>query len=449
MKHVLYLFARDQQVATITFQAKDDFWSLEYDANWVASPNALPLSPALPLFSATNTYASGTIKRFVENLLPEGRALDISASTYGVTKNNVFALIQQLGVETAGAFRFCVDRLAFTAEEQDIEKREITPEELEKRLCQRDHIPFVVWDKKVRMSIAGYQDKLTVLLHQDNGISRMFLAAPPMASTHILKPEPTGNNMPHLVANEYYCMTLAKRMGFPVPEVSILRVPRPILLVKRFDRELIASPTGLAVNRLHMVDACQACDLPVSFKYERNLGSNEQVRHIRDGMSFEKLFACVDQTVDKASAKLGLLRWALFQFLIGNCDAHGKNFSFFVERDGLVPAPWYDLVSVVQYPELSHELAMAFGDVFELEDLKGFAFADFAQRCFIPRTLLHREAVKVANSAIKHAEVVASGEEFIDEEKAFVFKLSAFVVQQAELLKTYTKEALKIDPNFL
>lgn len=449
MKHVLYLFARDQPVATIAYQAKDDFWSLEYDANWVASPNAFPLSPALPLFAATDTYASGTIKRFVENLLPEGRALDISASTYGVTKNNVFALIQQLGVETAGAFRFGVDSLAFMAEKQDETKREITLEELEARLCQRDHIPFVVWDKKVRMSIAGYQDKLTVLLHQDNGISRMFLAAPPMASTHILKPEPTGNNMPHLVANEYYCMTLAKRMGFPVPEVSILRVPRPILLVKRFDRELIASPTGLAVNRLHMVDACQACDLPVSFKYERNLGSNEQVRHIRDGMGFEKLFACVDQTVDKASAKLGLLRWALFQFLIGNCDAHGKNFSFFVERDGLVPAPWYDLVSVVQYPELSHELAMAFGDVFELEELKGFAFADFAQRCSIPRTLLHREAVKVANSAIKHAEVVASGEEFIDEEKAFVFKLSAFVVQQAELLKTYTKEALKIDPNFL
>lgn len=449
MKHVLYLFARDQQVATIAYQAKDDFWSLEYDANWLASPRAFPLSPALPLFAAQNIHASGTIKRFVENLLPEGRALDISASTYGVSKNNVFALIQQLGVETAGAFRFGVDSLAFTAEKQDETKREITLEELEQRLCQRDHIPFVVWDKKVRMSIAGYQDKLTVLRHQDNGISRLFLAAPPLASTHILKPEPVGNNMSHLVANEYYCMTLAKRMGFPVAEVSVLRVPRPILLVKRFDRELIASPTGLAVNRLHMVDACQAWDLPVSFKYERNLGSNGQVRHIRDGMSFEKLFACVDQTVDKASAKLGLLRWALFQFLIGNCDAHGKNFSFFVERDGLVPAPWYDLVSVVQYPELSHELAMAFGDVFELDEVKGFAFADFAQRCSIPRTLLHREAVKVANSAIKHAEVVASGEEFADEEKAFAFKLSAFVIHQAELLKSYTKDALKIDPNFL
>jgi serine/threonine-protein kinase HipA len=449
MKHFLYLFAREQKVATIAYQPKEDLWTLEYDANWGASPYAFPLAPTLPLFAATNSYPSGTIKRFVENLLPEGRALDISASTYGVTKNNVFALIQQLGVETAGAFRFSIDSLALTAGKHDSQKREITFQELQDRLEQRDQIPFVLWDKKVRMSIAGYQDKLTVLLQKENGITRMFLAEPPLASTHILKPESSAKNMPHLVANEYYCMMLAKKMGFPVAEVSILRVPRPILLVRRFDRELIESTTELTVNRLHMADVCQVLDLPVSFKYERNLGSNEQVRHIRDGVSFEKLFSCVDQTIDKASTKLGLLRWALFQFLIGNCDAHGKNFSFSVERDGLAPAPWYDLVSVVQYPGISHELAMAFGDVFDLEQVKGYAFADFAQRCSIPRTLLHREAVKVANSAISHAQAVASGDEFTDEEKAFVTKISQFVQRQSEFLKIYTKEALKISTNFL
>ncbi len=449
MKHFLYLFAQDQKVATITYESKEDSWSLEYDANWVALPNAFPLSPALPMLPVTKAYVSGTIKRFVENLLPEGLALDISASTYGVTKNNVFALIQQLGVETAGAFRFGVDRTAVEAAKQDNSIREITAAEVNDRLRQREQIPFVVWDKKVRMSIAGYQDKLTVLIQQDKGESHMYLAAPPLASTHILKPEPMGRNMPHLVANEYYCMTLAKKMGFPVADVSILRVPRPVLLVKRFDREIAESPAGLAVKRFHMVDACQASDLPVSFKYERNLGSNEQVRDVRDGMSFEKLFACVNHTINKASAKLTLLRWALFQFLICNSDAHGKNFSFFVLRDGLEPAPWYDLVSVVQYPEISHELAMALGDVFDLKEVKGFAFADFAQRCQIPRTLLHREAVKVANSAAKYADALALNDEFTNGERAFILKLSRFVIQQAELLKIYTKEALKIDSSFL
>jgi serine/threonine-protein kinase HipA len=52
--------------------------------------------------------------------------------------------------------------------------------------------------------------------------------------------------------------------------------------------------------------------------------------------------------------RLGLLRWALFQYLIGNADAHGKNMSFFCNPAGLALAPCYDLVSVVQYEGLDH-----------------------------------------------------------------------------------------------
>jgi serine/threonine-protein kinase HipA len=47
--------------------------------------------------------ASSTIRRFVENLLPEGRALDIVSTTHQVSKNNVYGLIRELGQETAGA----------------------------------------------------------------------------------------------------------------------------------------------------------------------------------------------------------------------------------------------------------------------------------------------------------------------------------------------------------
>ena len=48
--------------------------------------------------------------------------------------------------------------------------------------------------------------------------------------------------------------------------------------------------------------------------------------------------------------------------VIGNTDAHGKTFSFFVGKDGLSDAPWYDLVSVLQVDGVSHSLAMAAGD---------------------------------------------------------------------------------------
>jgi serine/threonine protein kinase HipA of HipAB toxin-antitoxin module len=98
----------------------------------------------------------------------------------------------------------------------------------------------------------------------------------------------------------------------------------------------------------------------------------------------------VEQTVNKAVARLTMLRWALFQFLIGNTDAHGKNFSFFVRRQGLEPAPWYDLVSVLQYPGIHHEIAMAYGDAFSLDEVGAFQLADFAKRCKVDRRLLKR-----------------------------------------------------------
>ena len=449
LNHQLSLWANGQKVATIFYAAKDDLWSIEYAPSWITAPNAFPLSPILSFVPPKGGYAPGAIKRFVENLLPEGRALDISATTYSVSKNNIFALINALGIETAGAFQFSATDP--TKERGNTEVlREISLAELNDRLNQREHIPFVVWDGKVRMSIAGYQDKLTVYLDKEiEQGGQIYLPSPPLASTHILKPESIQKSMPYLVANEHYCMKLALRMGFPAADVSILRSPRPILVVKRFDREVMPSDKGNIVDRLHIIDACQAYDLPVSFKYERNLGSSEQVQNIREGMSFEKLFALVDQTIDKASARMILLRWSLFQFLIGNSDAHGKNFSFFVKQEGLVPAPWYDLVSVVQYPAISHELAMAFGDVFQLEDIKGFALADFAKRCGIARGLLKREAIKIANNALKYAKELSLASEYTEDESKFVLSLSEFIVQQAIHLKDVASEAANIDESFL
>jgi serine/threonine-protein kinase HipA len=255
--------------------------------------------------------------------------------------------------------------------------------------------------------------------------------------------------MPHLVVNEHYCMTLAHCMGLPVAQVSILRTPQPVLVVTRFDRLVQTGPTGVSVRRLHVIDACQASDMPVSFKYERNIGNGDMVAHIRDGVSFEVLFSRVAQTLNKAAARLNLLRWALFQFLIGNSDAHGKNFSFFVNGQGLLPAPWYDLVSVVQYPAVNHELAMAFGDVFVLDEVKSFALADFAQRCGVDRNVLSREAKRLAKLVQKHAQAVALHTDYQEAECVFAQQIAKFVVAQAVRLEHEASLASRIKAEFL
>jgi serine/threonine-protein kinase HipA len=452
--HALDLWADGQKVATLGYEALNDRWSLDYDADWVAAPGAFPLSPALPFQPPADGYAVGAVKRFVENLLPEGRALDIAATTYRVSKSNIYALISALGTETTGAFRFWrSDEVPPIVAAKP--PREVTREELERRIAERDQIPLAVWDGKVRMSIAGVQDKLMVYLDRPLGDGgRLFLVEPPLASTHILKPDPARQVTPHLVVNEHYCMSLARRMKLPVAEVGIYRTPRPVLVVRRFDRVVVqgvghgaGEPT---VQRLHIIDACQASDLPESYKYERNLGSGEHVRDVREGVSFETLFERVEQTVNKAVARMTLLRWAMFQFLIGNSDAHGKNFSFFVRREGLDPAPWYDLVSVVQYPGIDHELAMAWGDAFSLDEVGAFQLADFAQRCGVDRNLLKREAARLARLAAEHAPTQALADDYIDDsERAFAGQLRDFVVGQATRLTRLAGEAPKIKLEFL
>jgi serine/threonine-protein kinase HipA len=450
MTDALQVWTDQTPIAVIEHEGRDDQWRLRYAPAWLANPQAFPLSPALPLGRAPDVHASATIKRFIEHLLPEGRALDVAVAYKGLTKSNVFGLIRALGAETAGALQFTSDATATPA---DGPKQRVIPlSELAKRVAQREQLPLNVWDGQVRVSVAGLQDKLVVFIDTPlaHGGRLSLVEGQRMASTHILKPDTGNPKTPHLAVNEHFCMSLARRMGLPVADVDLLRTPRPVLVVRRFDRAILGSGDSVQVQRLHIIDACQACDLPVSYKYERNLGNAAEVRHIRDGLSHEKLFACAELSGNKASTRLAMLRWALFQFLIGNSDAHGKNFSFFVRPGGLLePTPWYDLVSVLQYDGFDTELAMAWGDVFEHEAVSPFALADFATRCGIDRKLLRREGQRLAKLAEPAAMAQALAADYEGDERAFAQGIASFVAKQAKRLTQLVADAARIKAEYL
>jgi serine/threonine-protein kinase HipA len=447
----LDVHAGQSVVARLGYDALADDWSLAYTDDWKQHPDAFPLSPPLPLVTPEQGHDSRTIKRFIEHLLPEGHALDAAVASNGLARSNVFGLIRALGTDTAGVLRFQDAEEGTATVRATPELREITSGELAARIADRD-IPFTVWDGKVRMSVAGVQDKLLVYLDAplDQG-GRMFIVdGPRLASTHLLKPDLGQHKLPHLAVNEHFCMTLAQRIGLPAADVQLLRTPAPVLVVRRFDRIVHGRGDEARVDRLHMVDACQACDLPVSFKYERNLGNGPDVRDIRDGMSFERLFALAGMAGNKAAAKLTMLRWALFQFLIGNSDAHGKNFSFYMRPGGyLEPTPWYDLVNVLQYDHFDTELAMAFGDAFRFDDVTPFALADFAGRCSIDRRLMRREAQRLAGLAAAAASRLAESPDYEDDERDVVARLAGFIERQAERLARLAGEAATIPAGFL
>ncbi len=446
----LALWAGRRHVADIRHLPLDDAWTLAYTPAWLADPDAYPLSPALPLAPPAGGHRSASVRRFLENLLPEGRALDIVASVRGVAKTNVHGLIQALGTETTGAFRFLAPHEDGARPPDEHPWRVVTLDELDQRIAQRAERPFVEWGGKVRMSIAGYQDKLPVFLEGDLARGgRLVLPDYPLASTHLLKPQPDQAGVAHMVVNEHFCMSLARDLGLPAAQVAILRTPRPVLVVTRFDRVVRHGAGGVAVDRRHVIDACQAADLPVSYKYERHIGSGPEVAAYRDGMSLPRLFEQLQHVTRKAAARLEMLRWALFQFVIGNCDAHGKNFSFHVQPAGLANAPWYDLVSVVQYPQFSHELAMAFGDEFNLDEVRAYALADFAHRCGIDRQLLLRESRRLRDAVVARAMALAESAPYEAEERAFARQVARFAIGQGERLHQAAREAARIGGQYL
>ena len=454
LDYALDIYAADQLAARLGFEPESDTYSLQYADSWVAHGYAL--SPHLPLDKAASTH---TIRRFLENLLPEGRALDVASIHTNIQKNNIFGLIRYLGKETTGSLTFLP--AGQTPKQLLPTAREVTLTELQDRIDQRNRIPFTVWDSQVRMSVAGFQDKL--LVHQHLG--RVFLADGSLSSTHILKPEPVNTAMPYMVANEHYCMQLAARISqrrykqSHVAQVDILRVPSPVLAIKRFDRkgthltqmvpilDQDGNFSGKTISmdlmqRLHIIDGCQATDLSVGANYERNFGNGKDVAHIRDGASFQKIFAVRAHLETPAVGVQRLVLWAVTTLLFGNSDAHGKNISFHVGRAGLNVSELYDLVSVLQYDAtmLEHSLAMAFGDVFELEDVKSFAIADFCHRCGISRSFFSRELETLCIIAKELAPAEAQEAIYVGEERKITEQIANHVTRRATQLSALSKE---------
>jgi len=437
--HSLSAWIGEQRVGTLSYHDDTGRFSFTYEQTWVEQTGAYPVSPALPFHrpdQQTDELHSVNVRRFFENLLPEGKALEDAASAHAVSKGNLFGLLRWLGQESTGALALLPE--GSTPSQVDPVMREITFEELSERIHDRANRPFNVWDGRVRMSIAGYQDKLSVFV-DDEG--KLFLVEGKLASTHILKPEPMNPKLSQLVVNEHFCLKLAATLGIPSAEVEILRVPEPVLMVKRFDRIKHNSH----VERLHVVDSCQALNLSVNHKYERNFGSGRDVANIRDGVSFEKLFSTTPLTQSEAATRMTLIRWTILQYLISNSDAHGKNISFLVEPGGLRLAPAYDLVSVCVYPDIEHELAMAIGDEFDITKIRAFDWADLAERCGIERRLLVREMNRMIKVLRTQLPKLLALPDYTTNEQIRLQEISDLMLRQAAQLESDSKLITKVD----
>jgi hypothetical protein len=115
--------------------------------------------------------------------------------------------------------------------------------------------------------------------------------------------------------------------------------------------------------------------------------------------------ACTKPAVDV----LKLLDAAIAQVIIGNADAHGKNYSLVYREAGIEFSPLYDLLCTVAYPELSPKFAMKIAKRATLEDMRPGDWDKFAIEAGLGAPFVRRRVKELPAMAEERAASIAAG----------------------------------------
>ncbi len=360
-----------------------------YDGDWIADPARPPVSFSLP--KRPESFSTRHCAPFFEGLLPEGAQRDAVAAVLGVSSANTFRLLEGLGEEVAGALTLCPEGEVPSVAGVGGGGGVLSDDEVVELLDTIRTRPFLAGQEKgLRLSLAGAQSKLPVVASGDG----VAVPAPGQATTHILKPPIPG--LAATTENEAFTMRLAAALGLKVaPAEARVTGGRPFLLVERYDRR--AGADG-SMHRLHQEDFCQALGVPSARKYASD-----------GGPGFARCFQLVRRVCTRpAAAVLELLDAAIAQVLIGNADAHGKNYSILHDPPGTATlAPLYDLMCTVAYPHLAATLAMKIGRRGTLKEFRPATWDRFARDCGLSAPFVRRRVGELCELARDRCEVIA------------------------------------------
>ena len=207
-------------------------------------------------------------------------------------------------------------------------------------------------------------------------LGRLFPAAP--------RPDPGERRRVTSVPTVTFCMALAKAMGLPTAKADMIAVAdRRVLLVTRYER--FEGDDGKPV-RIHQEDFCQALGVVPEMKYQNEGGPN--------------LKACFDLlrkvTRPHAPEVLRLLDAVVFNALIGNHDAHAKNFSLLYAGSTLTMAPLYDLLSTAVYENLTLNMAMKLGSKYKFTQVEARHWEQFAEAAGLSKAQTKRRVLRIA-----------------------------------------------------
>ena len=351
----------DGRISGCLYLGPDGETLFAYDADWLADSKAPALSFSLP--KQAEPFKRSAVQAFFGGILPEEGQRTAIARALGVSADNEFRLLEYLGGEVAGALTL------LPAGETPASPSDAAPKLLDDDALVQllDHLPLrpmLAGEAGLRLSLAGAQSKLPVLVID----GQIALPAPGQPTSHILKPP--ISRFEGTTENEYFCMSLAGAIGLEVAAVEMRVVAdRSFLLVTRYDRAVGA---GGNIIRRHQEDFAQALGIPSHRKYASE-----------GGPIFPDCFALLRRAATRPAREiLKLLDAAIYNLIIGNADAHAKNFSLLHSAGNgggaITLAPLYDLLSTIIYPNLHGKLAMKIGGEAVLEDIEQRHWERFA-----------------------------------------------------------------------
>jgi serine/threonine-protein kinase HipA len=378
-----------------------------YEQTWLDSERFIPLS--VTMGPQGEPFPDETTRPYFENLLPEGEIRGAIAKLKQVSERNTFGLLAEIGGDCAGS----ISLSPHGEKPRPNEGYEVLDDKrLAEVLAGMAKRPLLVIDDELRLSLAGAQNKLP-LYYDGKQLSLPRGSAP---SSHILKPG--ARAFEHMPANEHFCMRLADALELPVPASLILRKPESLYLIERYDRA--RAPDG-TLTRVHQTDFCQALNLPSQKKYEHEGGPSL-------ALCFEVIKKFSSQP---AKDRLNLISWTIFNYLVGNADAHAKNLSLLITREGVALAPFYDLVSTAAYRELTEKLALKIGGENRPEWIQKMHWDGLAEISDTNPRIVWLQIEKLASTIVDKARDTAGALGLEKDESKVVEKIQAVIADRA------------------
>lgn len=357
-----------------------------YEKAYLESMKGTALSLSLPL--TNRPYEEPEFKPYFEGLLPEGEARHALAAQLGAREEDYLTLLcgilDCIGdiavVELPEGEKNWEDLLSLAHYEP------ISLSDISCSLTSSERVAQA--SLASRLSLTGTQHKL--------GLARMFDDKKTLtwlrpldgaASTHILK----AGQITRIPELEMLALSAARSCRIKVASAELIELqPGNIAIcVERFDRQISKDANKkLTVLRRHQEDFSQALRLSSGSKYAELEPSSAKViaellkQHSARPLDDIRMFAHI----------------ALFNYLIGNCDNHLKNFSLIHEGKWVRLSPAYDLVPTAIFPRFSREMGMNIGTHRNIDEINSRDFSLFANELSISPNLLRKLAKKMIHT---------------------------------------------------